>query len=125
MEERLNPFPDDIYSYPTLPCDFETAMRELELMAGVEVNLILMKAFDSIEVIRCWGRMSLPGSSVLPGHLHFDLGDGIAFELSETNFTRAEYTPGCVWIEIGPFVLKVERRHLAEATETSEQPNAA
>ncbi len=69
--------------------------------------------------------MSLPDSSVLPGHLHFDLGDGIAFELSEPNFTRAEYMPGCVWIEIGPFVLKVERRHLAEVMETSKQPKAA
>lgn len=125
MEERLNPYPDDIYSYPTLPCDFATARRELELMAGVEVNLILMKAFDSHAVIRCWGRMSLPESGAWPGDLHFDLGEGIALELSEPDFTRAEYMPGCVWIEIGTFVLKIERRHLAEVSEPSEQPKAA
>lgn len=125
MEERLNPYPDDIYSYPTLPCDFETAKRELELMAGVEVNLTLMKTFDSDEVIRCWGRMTLPESSVWPGHLHFDLGEGTALELSEPDFTRAEYMPGSVWIEIGAFVLKIERRHLAKASEPSGRPAAA
>ena len=125
MEERLNPYPDDIYSYPTLPCDFATARRELELMAGVEVNLTLMKTFDSDEVIRCWGRMTLPESSVWPGHLHFDLGEGTALELSEPDFTRAEYMPGSVWIEIGAFVLKIERRHLAKASEPSGRPAAA
>ncbi len=75
-------------------------------MASTDVNVILTETFDGMKIVRCHGTMSLPKRSAgIPGQLLFELGDGTSFELYEEGFTRAEYTPGSVWIEVGPFVL--------------------
>ena len=111
--DRLNPDRSSSYGYPSVACDFETVKRELEMMVSSEVNVILTRSFDSIEIVRCNGTMSLPEKAIWPeGRLRFVLDeDGTAFEISEEEFTRAEHTPGSIWLEVEPFVLHVERRH--------------
>lgn len=103
------------YGYTPYPCEFRHVLEELEKMAGTNVNVIIEDGMGGPEIVRMNGRLGLAErNSIYPFiWIGYSVGNGESdgFQICEEKFTRAQLVPGMVWLEVGPHILIVERRH--------------
>jgi hypothetical protein len=115
MEPLENPATSS-YGYSPYPCDLDRIVRELEAMAGTDVNAIVETSFNSHrELLRCNGRLGMAEDVPSLGIklLRYAVGDGgdSWFEIAEDDFNRGQMVPGMVWFEArSGVVLTIERR---------------
>ncbi len=115
MEPLENPAMSG-YCHSPYPCGFDHILRELEAMAGTDVNAVVETSFNSHrELLRCNGRFGLAedvpalesSSCATPSEMATR-----GFDISEDDFNRGQLVPGMVWFEAkSGVVLTIERRH--------------
>lgn len=125
MEPLEHPALGSSYGHSPHPCNLEHITRELEAMAGTDVNAIVETSFASNrELLRTHGRLGLaegvPGLGVKI--LRYEIGDGDSwFDISEDDFNRGQMIPGMVWFECkSGVVLTIERRFFPPEMEKSD-----
>lgn len=103
------------YGYAPYPCEFRHVVEELEKMAGTDVYVTIEYGMGGPEIVRMSGRLGLAEKvpNYRPQRTGYAIGEGEleGFQICEEQFTRGQFIPGMVWVEIGPHVLVVERRH--------------
>lgn len=113
--DPLEPPGSSSYGYEPYPCEFRHIVEELEKMSGTDVDVVIRDGMMGAEIVCMSGRLGLARAIAdyqLP-QKSYAVGDRDSqrFQICEERFTRGQLIPGAVWVEIGPHVLVVRRRH--------------